>query len=47
VLRVPLFVVAATKAGDALREAYGIHSGSFSPLFPEALEMLRSLGSVR
>jgi len=39
---VPLFVVAATKA--ALREAYGIHSESFSPLVPEALEMLRSLG---
>jgi len=39
--------VAATKAGDALREAYGIQGESFSPLVPEALEQLRSLGYVR
>ena len=39
--------VAATQAGDALRQAYGIQSESFSPLVPETLDKLRSLGYIR
>ena len=37
---------AATRSGEALRASYGIQNGTISPLSPEAIKQLRSLGYI-